>query len=153
MSNMSINEIAVSQQAVVMELFVAALPFRKEIGNHAFRLKVMNTARGVMNPASVPVFYNSAKKESVKQGLTENFGRGFETKIDKRKDVDPALLEQVDSLLETTLAIVLGNETIALKTGLKWKIVTRDGKFKTFVKTKKAGVSLAKEGDQVLKVA
>ena len=83
----------------------------------------------------------------------KEFGRGIDEKVGKLLPIAAEIEAKIDAEIDRAIAIVQGDQTVALQSGLKWKIVTSDGAFKKFTKTKKAGVELAKEGDLVLKVA
>jgi len=151
---LDINSV-VTKTDIVCAIFDTALPYRKELGNRTFRNKILTKARALnsMNEASVSVFYGIAKSTAIAEGRCEEFGRGIDEKVGKLLSIDAEMEAKIDAEIDRAIAIVQGDETIALQAGLKWKIVTSDGAFKKFTKTKKAGVELAKEGDLVLKVA
>lgn len=66
-----------TSRAFALDLFTRLLPQRTEIGNTAFRDKVLSTMQEEQNMsrASAAATYNIVKKYAVEQELCEDFGR------------------------------------------------------------------------------
>ena len=151
MSNVA--QTKVTQRRLACAVFNTVLPYREEVGNRKFRNLVMMRIEDHIKTSSAAVMYNYAKGQAIEAGLTPDFGRAAGDKVGPRIELDAALETTIREKMDKAIGIVTGDEDIALKAGLKWKVVDEDGSFVEFTKTKKAGVSLAKEGQQVVKVA
>jgi len=140
----------VSARAVALAVFKAALPFKEEIGNRAFRKVLLNKLRTMYNHSSVPVMYNYAMDTAIELELCAPFGKKHGEPIGKKVELTDEMKEKLDSALTSAIAIVTGEKDVLLQAGMTWRVYDKETQDTVHYATSKKAAYAFRNGNTAL---
>jgi hypothetical protein len=150
MSNVNTESTKVTARQVAVTAFNAALPFKAEIGDRAFRGMVLAQLRTMYKHNSVPVMYNFAMDNAIEQKLCKPFGKKHGMPIGPKVELADAQVEAVNSAMASAIAIATGQEDVLLTANMTWKVYNKKSGDTVHYATNRKQAYELRNGDKAL---